>query len=162
MAKSNDYKVKVKIGDASVEIEGAESGVVEIVKALSDVLVSRTSIGESHIQRTSANTVASDRFVDIRSFFELKKPRSHIEAATTVAFYFQNVAPDSQRRESIDKQTLEHGFRQAKWKLPKVIGQILIDAKKAGYFDSAGETGTYKLSPVGYNLVEHALGSGEQ
>jgi hypothetical protein len=162
MAKSKNYKVKVKIGDTSVEVEGAESGVVEIVKALSDVLTSRTNLSEpSSNQASPIVSSSSDRLLDIRSFFEQKKPRSHIEAATTVAFYFQNLAPSGQRRDSIDKETLEHGFRQARWKLPKVIGQILIDAKKAGYFDSAGASGAYKLSPVGYNLVEHTLGSGE-
>jgi hypothetical protein len=161
MPKTNNYKVKVKVGDAVVEVEGAESGVVEIVKALSEVLASRTSTGETSVQRSSAQEKPADRLVDIRTFFEQKKPRSHIEAATTVAFYYQNLAPSSQRRDTIDKETLEHGFRQARWRLPKVIGQILVDAKKAGYFDSGGESGTYKLSPVGYNLVEHTLGSGE-
>jgi hypothetical protein len=161
MAKSNNYKVKVKIGDTSVEVEGAESGVVEIVKALSEVLSSRSGPSELSIQGSSPKVSSSDRLIDIKSFFDQKKPRSHIEAATTVAFYFQNLAPSSQRKDSIDKETLEHGFRQARWKLPKAIGQILPDAKKAGYFDSAGEAGLYKLSPVGYNLVEHTLGSGE-
>lgn len=161
MAKSDNYKVKIKVGDASIEVEGAESGVVEIVKALSDVLTSRSGLGEPSVQSTQPRTSTSDRLIDIRSFFGLKKPRSNIEAATTVAFYFQNIAPTGQRKDSIDKETLEHGFRQARWKLPRAIGQILPDAKKAGYFDSAGESGTYKLSPVGYNLVEHTLGLSE-
>jgi hypothetical protein len=161
MAKTN-YKVKVKIGDATVEVEGAEAGVVQIVKALSDVLVGKvTGPSGPPDEIQSPQAVASDRLVDIRSFFAQKKPRTHMEAATTVAFYFQHLAPVSQRRDSIDAETLEVAFRQAGWKLPKAIFQKLVDAKKAGYLDPAGQPGAYKLSPVGYNLVEHTLGAGK-
>jgi hypothetical protein len=34
--------------------------------------------------------------------------------------------------------------------------QVLVDARGAGYFDSAGR-GKYKLNPVGHNLVVHKL-----
>lgn len=156
------YKVKVQIGDAKVEIEGAESGVVQIVKALSEVLAGKSSTaGEASSAQSEQSSVSigTNRFVDIRSFFAQKKPRSNVEAATVAAFYYQYLAPDSQRMEVVDVKLLEHAFRQAKWKLPKAIGQLLVDAKKSGYFDPAGQTGGYKLSPVGYNLVEHTLGS---
>jgi hypothetical protein len=33
--------------------------------------------------------------------------------------------------------------------------------KNAGYLDSAG-TGQYKLNPVGYNLVVHRMGAGDE
>lgn len=38
MRKSKDYRVKVKVGDATLDIQGAEAGVVRIVEALSEVL----------------------------------------------------------------------------------------------------------------------------
>jgi hypothetical protein len=47
-------------------------------------------------------------------------------------------------------------FKQAGFTLPKKPQFLLVNAKNAGYFDSAG-TGKYRLNPVGYNLVAHNL-----
>ncbi|MGK2932078.1 MAG: hypothetical protein ACSLFD_04830, partial [Solirubrobacterales bacterium] len=42
------------------------------------------------------------------------------------------------------------------------IGMTLPNATQAGYFDATGETGKYRLNPVGYNLVVHGLPSGAE
>ena len=107
MANKKDYRVKVKFGDAEVEVEGAESGVVKIVQALSEVL--RGARRPSNVAATtspiSLSVTPGQRptgQLDIRSFFTEKKPSSDIEAAATAAYYFQYVAPNTQRRETID------------------------------------------------------------
>jgi hypothetical protein len=76
------YKVKIVIGDATVEVEGAETGVVKIVEAVSDVLcgsrkpsssfLAETNLSPPAIHSSSARSTA----VDIRSFFEAKAPSS--------------------------------------------------------------------------------------
>jgi hypothetical protein len=56
---------------------------------------------------------------------------------------------------------LERYFKQAGFKLPKAIKQALPNAAAAGYFDGTGG-GRYRLNPVGYNLVVHALPRGQE
>ncbi len=76
--------------------------------------------------------------------------------ACVVGFYLQELAPTSERKETVNTQDLEKYFKQAKFKLPGKINQILADAKAAGYFDVISR-GEYKLNAVGYNLVAHNL-----
>ena len=69
------YKVKIKVGDAEIDVEGAESGVVKIVEALSEVL--RGSRKSPTLATTSApSSIATPTPrtspVDIRSLFEEK------------------------------------------------------------------------------------------
>jgi hypothetical protein len=94
--------------------------------------------------------------LDIQSLKEIKQPANSIEMACVVAFYLSNHAPENEKTDSITKIEIEKYFKQAKFPLPKVIQQVLVDAKSSGYFDSA-ERGKYKLNPVGYNLVAHKL-----
>lgn len=93
---------------------------------------------------------------DIRSLKDAKNPKSAREMACVVAFYLQELAPESERKESISTPDLEKYFKQAQFKLPTDIGQVLKDAKGSGYFDSPSR-GAYKLNAVGYNLVAHKL-----
>lgn len=97
--------------------------------------------------------------IDIRSLKESKKPGSAQQMACVVAYYLKELVPPAERKESINASDLEILFKQARFKLPKRIGQVLPDAKSAGYFDSAGR-GEYKLNAVGHNLVVHNLPSG--
>jgi hypothetical protein len=93
---------------------------------------------------------------DIRSLRTEKNPKSAREMACVVAFYLQELAPEGEKKESISSADLEKYFKQANFKLPEKIGQVLPDAKGSGYFDSATR-GAYKLNAVGYNLVAHKL-----
>ena len=76
--------------------------------------------------------------------------------ACIVAYYLASMAQPSERKSAITKSDLDKYFKQAGQKLPKRIEQVLIDAKAAGYLDSAGR-GKYILNPVGHNLVVHTL-----
>ena len=82
-----------------------------------------------------------------------------MEATTVATFYAQHVAPIDQKKETINPEGLERLFIQANWKLPKAIGQVLVDTKRAGYLDATSQAGEYRLNPVGYNLVAHTLGT---
>jgi hypothetical protein len=94
--------------------------------------------------------------IDIRTLKEMKNPSSAIEMACVVAYYLENHAPPQEQRMEIKTKDIETYFVQADFPPPKVPKQVLVDAKAAGYFYSAGR-GSYKLNPVGHNLVAHSL-----
>jgi hypothetical protein len=106
----------------------------------------------------SAEANGPSRIVDIRRLREEKNPRSAVEMAVLVAYYLQNEAPTEERKDSIDNTDLERYFKQAGYRLPTRLGNILLRAKDAGYLDSTGPgRGRYRLNAVGYNLVAHNL-----
>lgn len=94
--------------------------------------------------------------LSIRDLKEEKQPESSNQMAALVAYYLSEVVPDDERRDVLNTADLEKYFKQAGFKLPKSIPQTLLNATAAGYFDPVGN-GMYKLNPVGYNLVVHAL-----
>ena len=106
------------------------------------------------------HTPAPEAIHDIRTLKEAKEPKSAIEMAALVAYYVSELAPDGDRKNEITKSDLERYFKSAGFNLPADGGFTLVNAKNAGYLDSAG-TGQYKLNPVGYNLVAHRMGSRE-
>jgi hypothetical protein len=156
---ADEYEVKVTLGDAQVEVRGAQEGVVEIVRALADVLTHRNTAPTAAVKPTGpAAEPSRPRQVDARSFFNQKQPSTQSEAIAVAAFYLSELAPGEARSGTITKEQASDVFRQARFPLPKRIDQVLVNTLRAGYLNrvSAGE---YKLSPVGYNLVEHTLGS---
>lgn len=114
--------------------------------------------GENPIVQTiNTQVVTSQKQIDIRGFKEEKAPKSAIQMACVVAFYLQELAPASERKQTVTAEDMAKYFKQAKYPLPKVIGQLLPDTRVAGYFDSAPGKGEYSLNAVGYNLVAHNL-----
>jgi len=93
---------------------------------------------------------------DIRSLKEEKQPTSATQMACIVAYYLQELAPTAERSETIKTADLETYFKQAGYKLPRKMDQVLVDAKRSGYFESVAR-GEYRLNTVGYNLVVHNL-----
>lgn len=108
-------------------------------------------------QTPAGNTNSTPRNVaDIRTVREEKAPRTAKDMACIVAYYLQDLAPDTERKSTVTVADIEKYFKQANFKLPKRIEQILVNAKDSGYFDSAGR-GSYRLNAVGYNLAAHTL-----
>lgn len=97
---------------------------------------------------------------DIRSLAKDKAPRSANEMAALVAYYLSEAAPADSRKQTISTEDIKTYFKQAQFKLPSRPEQALVNAKNAGYFESAGG-GQYRLNPVGYNLVAHSLPSSD-
>jgi hypothetical protein len=108
---------------------------------------------------TSADRTS--RQADIRSLKNEKLPRSANEMAALVAYYLSEVAPETHRKQTIDSDDIKTYFKQAPFKLPSSAKMTLVNAKNAGYLESTGEPGQYKLNPVGYNLVAHNLPAGK-
>lgn len=119
----------------------------EGLKVESPILVS--SYNDTH-------NLPSSKFTDIRSFKEEKNPKSAIEMVCIVAFYLEEIAPESIKTNNIVSDDIVNYFKQAGFTLPKNPRQVLVDSKAAGYLDRVSE-GRYRLNPVGYNLVAHVL-----
>ncbi|MHB8495497.1 MAG: hypothetical protein ACYC9Z_16745 [Casimicrobiaceae bacterium] len=107
--------------------------------------------GQSHSE-------GSGKKADIRSLKEEKQPNSARQMACVVAYYLQELAPADEKKETVSTKDIEKYFKQAGFKLPTKVEQVLVDAKRSGYFESAAR-GEYKLNAVGYNLVAHTLPS---
>jgi len=110
----------------------------------------RTQVEATHVQPATPQ-------MDIRTFKEQKVPTSASQMACVVAYYLQELAPDKERKDTVNIKDLEKYFKQAKFRLPKTIKQLLPDSRASGYFESAAGKGEYSLNAVGYNLVAHNL-----
>jgi hypothetical protein len=166
---------KLKTGKADRELEaiGAILGALdgldgESIQRVLDYVQGRLSIGQSRVGpalppanvNPGASVVPEFRqsrvLTSIRDLKEEKRPESSNQMAALVAYYLSEIAPENERKDSVNASDLEKHFKQAGFKLPKKIPQTLPNAAAAGYFDAAGN-GLYQLNPVGYNLVVHGL-----
>ena len=127
----------------------------------------RASSSNSNIGKTASESGSSPAsgnmqpVVDIRSLATEKKPKSDSEMAAVMGFYLSELAPAAQRKAAVTTEDVKIYFKQANFPLPEAPRYTLPNALKAGYFDK-GEYGTYKLNPVGYNLVAHSLPLGNR
>ncbi len=93
---------------------------------------------------------------DIKTFMEEKKPKSDMQFAAAVAFYYRFEAPDSQRLESINAEALQESTRLAGRTRLANPTMTLINAKNQGYLDKLGK-GEFRINSVGENLVAMTL-----
>ena len=96
---------------------------------------------------------------DIRSFVAAKNPKSDVQFAATIAYYYQFEAPQSERKPSINGEDLQEATRRASRDRLKNPSQTLINAHNLGFLDRTGETGQYSVNTVGENLVAMTLPS---
>ena len=100
--------------------------------------------------------------MDIKQFTAAKAPKSDQQFAAVVAYFYRFEAPESQRRDSLDADSLLEAARLAGRKRPGNPRFTLNNAKNAGYLDVA-TTGKYRINSVGENLVAMALpGTGSE
>jgi len=96
------------------------------------------------------------RSTNIKTFVDLKQPKSDVQFATVVAYFYRFEAPAESRKESIDAQTLQEAARLAgRRRSPKPL-MTLNNAKKLGYLDTP-ERGQFRVNSVGENLVAMTL-----
>lgn len=100
--------------------------------------------------------------MDIKQFTAAKAPKSDQQFAAVVAYFYRFEAPEAQRRDTLDADSLLEAARLAGRKRPGNPRFTLNNAKNAGYLDAA-TTGKYRINSVGENLVAMALpGSGSE
>jgi hypothetical protein len=155
------------IGTILQALDGLEG---ESIQRVLDYVFGRLSIGQVRAtaspqaitvspSMTSPDFHHSQAQLSIRDLKEHKQPESSNQMAALVAYYLSEIAPEKERKPSINASDLEKYFKQAGFKLPQKIPQTLPNAAAAGYFDATGN-GLYQLNPVGYNLVVHGLPRG--
>ena len=98
---------------------------------------------------------------DIKTFVEAKRPKSDVQFAAVVAYYYRFEAAAETRKDSIDVKALQDAARLAGRRRPPKPHATLNNAKNLGYLDSA-ERGQFRISSVGENLVAMTLPGGER
>lgn len=112
------------------------------------------------VRQQSPQQVQQYRPTDIKSFADAKQPKSDVQFAAVVAYYYRFEAPAESRKDAIDAQTLQEGARLAGRRRPPKALMTLNNAKNLGYLDSS-ERGQFRINSVGENLVAMTLpGSG--
>jgi hypothetical protein len=96
------------------------------------------------------------RPADIKSFVDSKRPKSDVQFATVVAYYYRFEASAENRKDSIDADILQEGARLAGRRRPPKPLATLNNAKTLGYLDSS-ERGQFRINSVGENLVAMTL-----
>lgn len=94
---------------------------------------------------------------NIKSFVTAKNPRSDVQFAATVAYYFQFEAPQSERKSAINKDDLQDACRKVGRERFKNPYQTLVNAHTLWLLDKGAEKATYSINSVGENLVAMTL-----
>ena len=111
-------------------------------------------------QNAPAPTVdkpAATHSQDIKSFVAAKSPKSDVQFAASVAYYFQFEAPQSDKKKAITKDDLLEACRKAGRERLGNPGQTLRNAHQLGLLDKGEDAGTFSINTVGENLVAMTL-----
>lgn len=117
---------------------------------------STSGIAPSNVSRYSPTQQAPSRTIDIKSFVAAKNPRSDMQFAAVVAYYYRFEAPPDESLESISPEVLQNAARLANRHRLTRPRQTLVNAKAQGYLDLV-ERGQYRINSVGENLVAMTL-----
>lgn len=121
------------------------------------VVVPPTASAMPAVPATSAIELSTQ---DIKSFVAVKNPRSDVQFATTVAYYYEFEAPHANRKSSINKDDLLEACRLVGRERLTNPGQTLRNAHQLGMLDKGDEAGTFTVNTVGENLVAMTLPGG--
>lgn len=94
--------------------------------------------------------------VDIKTFVAAKAPKSDMQFAATVAYYYRFESPPAMKRDFINGEVLQEAARLAGRKRMPDPNKTLNNAKAAGYLDS-NTPGEFTINSVGENLVAMTL-----
>lgn len=98
--------------------------------------------------------------LDIKTFIATKKPRNDVQFAATVAYYYRFEAPQTERKDAIDKEDLQEATRKAGRDRFANPLTTLSNAHKLGLLDKGAEKATFTINSVGENLVAMTLPDG--
>jgi hypothetical protein len=118
--------------------------------ALTPAMPPPAAVGGPHIATAGA------RSKDIKLFTDEKKPKSDMQFAAVVAYYYAFEAPEVKRKAMITADDLQEASRLAGRKRFDTPTVPLNNAIRQGYLDRVGR-GEFKLNAVGENLVAMAL-----
>jgi hypothetical protein len=111
--------------------------------------------------RTSQTTSTPGTSMNIKTFIAEKRPRSDVQYAAAVAFYYRFEAPEAEKKDFINSDELQESTRKAGRERFGNPLQTLNNAHKLGLLDRGPERGTFLINSVGENLVAMTLPDGE-
>jgi hypothetical protein len=94
---------------------------------------------------------------DIKTFITRKNPRSDVQFAATVAYFYRFEAPQSERKDAIVADDLQEACRKIGRERLNNPAQTLRNAHQQGLLDRPGELGAFSINTVGENLVAMTL-----
>jgi hypothetical protein len=94
---------------------------------------------------------------DLKTFVAAKNPKSDVQFAATVAYFYRFEAPPDQRKNELDRNILQDACRLAGRERLKNPRNTLNNAKNLGLLDSGSEAGKFAVNTVGENLVAMTL-----
>jgi hypothetical protein len=100
------------------------------------------------------------RPIDIKSFVDSKRPKSDVQFAAVVAYYYRFEASAESRKDTIDADVLQEAARLVGRRRPPKPLATLNNTKTLGYLDSP-ERGQFRINSVGENLVAMTLPGAE-
>jgi hypothetical protein len=127
-----------------------------VLKRLDMGAVQAVSTDAPEIATTSGRVTAVPFVKDVRSLAAEKQPRSANEMVALVAYYLSELAPENERSDTVNVNTIKRFFKMAAFPMPRVPKNALTNAAQAGYLENVSR-GEYRLNPVGYNLIVHGL-----
>jgi hypothetical protein len=161
--KTNDFDIAKAVSDQLQHLDkDRQHRIIRwVAESLGISLSAKTISGaessvEEGIAVRESGGIRRAQATDIRTFVENKKPKSDVQFATVVAYYYRFEAPEDQRKESITSEVLQDAARLGDRKRLKKALLTLNNAKNLGYLDSAGR-GAFKINTVGENLVAMTL-----
>lgn len=163
-ADDNDFDIAKKIADLLKPAgRDRQQKILRWVAESLDVAVTSAAPSAAAVAdfgRYATGAQVSGRPIDIKSFVDAKAPKSDMQFAAVVAYYYRFEAPSDQRVESISSDILQDAARLAsRARLSKPL-QTLSNAKNQGYLDNVGR-GLFRINSVGENLVAMALPTSE-
>lgn len=124
-----------------------------------------TSVMPASTSSAPPSSGGATHLTDIKQFTAVKAPKSDQQFAAVVAYFYRFEAPEAERQDTIDADSLLEAARLASRKPRLTIKKArftLNNAKNAGYLDGV-TTGKYRINSVGENLVAMALpGNGSE
>ncbi len=109
-------------------------------------------------KHTESHQHAPKTVQDIKAFIDEKNPKSDMQFAATVAYYYAFEASESNKKDAISGDDLQEACRLARRTRLTNPGQTLRNAAFNGLLDKL-EGGSYSINAVGENLVAMTLPS---
>jgi hypothetical protein len=107
---------------------------------------------DSHSDARSSSAPSQD----IKIFVASKRPKNDVQFAAIIAYYYQFLAPEADRKASISQDDLLEACRRAPWQRPPSPYQTLNNAFHLGLLNRP-EKGAFSINSVGENLVAMTL-----
>jgi hypothetical protein len=159
-SEDNDFDVAKKVADLLKPVgKERQQKILRWVAESFEVTIaagSAPSLSTTPAPHGAAQGTPAPRPTNIKSFVDLKNPKSDNQFAAVVAYYYAFEAPAEERRDTITAELLRDATRLAQRKRLSTPSVTLAHAKSRGYLDAA-DRGQYRINSVGENLVAMAL-----